>query len=89
MSRKLIEELEKDLRAVVKRYETEYEMIAGEMCGVLGIIQTDIQIRALLPYCTDLLKDLLGIVATSENGPPVGEIIHIPEGKEGDEDMET
>lgn len=83
MSKKLIEELERDLRTVVKRYETDFEMCAGEVGGVLGLIRADVELRALLPHCVDLLKDLLGITATSEGDAPVGEIIHIEERKEG------
>jgi len=83
MSKETIDKLEKDLNRVLKRYEAECELTTAEICGVLGVLRTDREIRAILPYCVDLLKDLLGVSATSEGGAPVGEIITL-EGKEGD-----
>jgi len=84
MSIKTIRSLEKDLNKVLKRYEAECEITTAEICGVLGVLRTDREIRALLPYCVDLLKDLLGIAAETEGAAPVGEILTL-EGKERSE----
>lgn len=82
MSIKTIDNLERELAVVLRRYETEYEMTTAEICGVLGVLRTDRELRALLPYCVDLLNELLKIPAETTTNAPVGEIITL-EGKEG------
>lgn len=86
MSIKTIDNLEKELQVVLKRYEDEYGITIAEACGVLSVLKADRAIRAVLPYCGDLLKELLEIPTSTTGKAPVGKIIQIEsEGKEGDE----
>jgi hypothetical protein len=81
MSREVIAELESALSKVLVRYETEYEVTAAEVCGILGILQADRQLRAILPHCVNEIKEILGEPVLSHSGPPTGEIVTL-EGNE-------
>ncbi len=75
--RQTIANLEKELESVLTRYESEYEITTAEVCGILGVLAAQRHIRAILPTCPDMLREVLETPVEAVSGPPTGNIINL------------
>lgn len=79
--RQTIANLEKELSNILEKYE-EKEITTAEIVGVLTVLATQRSYKAISEHNVPFLRDLLEMPTEAVSGPPMGEPIHIIEGKD-------